>query len=122
MGRMPNGDLTPYDTGERAQPLVWVSADSRRPAEDERDRYGKVDFEDDGGETLATVHVERVEACHVLVVYSAKTNTEARINLDADLGIYDVSEPEPTPPTTTHRSSGHDFGRMAELDEHSHDL
>jgi hypothetical protein len=79
--------LTPYDTGARLEPAVWVLPDRRRPEEFEPDRYGKVDFNDDTDTTLATVHAERVEACHVLVVYSHETNSEARINLDADLDL-----------------------------------
>jgi hypothetical protein len=77
--------LTPYDTGQRLEPAVWVLPDRRRPEEHEPDRYGKVDFNDDTNTTIATVHAERVETCHILVVYSHETNTEVRINLDADL-------------------------------------
>jgi hypothetical protein len=80
--------LTPYDTGERLQPGAWVTPDPRRPEEYDRDRYGKVDFDDDESATLATIHVERVETCHIAVVYSAKTNTELRVNLDADLDLF----------------------------------
>jgi hypothetical protein len=77
--------LTPYDTGARMQPQVWVLPDRRRPEEFDADRYGKVDFEDDAGTTIATVHGERVDGTYVLVVYSAETNSEIRINLSADL-------------------------------------
>lgn len=79
--------LTPYDTGERAQPMVWTTPDRRRPEEHDPDRYGKVDFEDDSGTTLATVHVERVDGCYVLVAYSHSTDSIVRVNLDADLGV-----------------------------------
>lgn len=50
--------LSPYDTGERAQPQVWVTPDQRRPAEDNRDSYGRVDFDDADGTTLCTIWVE----------------------------------------------------------------
>ena len=43
---------TPYDTGERAEPTAWSVG------EDDED-YGKVDFDDDAGETIATVWFER---------------------------------------------------------------
>lgn len=41
--------LTPYDTGEIAQPHVW-------PIKESAD-YGLVDFDDDEGSTIATVIV-----------------------------------------------------------------
>lgn len=87
--------LTPYDTGERLEPSVWVTPDRRRPEEYDRDRYGKVDFNDDTDTTIGTVHGERVDGTHVLVVYSHETNTEARVNLNANLDIYDVSSRPP---------------------------
>lgn len=80
--------LTPYDTGSRLEPAVWVLPDRRRPEEHDPDRYGRVDFNDDTDATIATVYAERVESCHILVVYSHETNSEVRINLDADLDIF----------------------------------
>lgn len=46
--------LTPYDTGKRSQPKVWTSA--HRDTEDD---YGKVDFDDDAGGTVATLYIEK---------------------------------------------------------------
>ncbi len=64
--------LTPYDTGTRAEPRPWVnpdgSAGSDRSRKAEPDDYGRVDFDDDSGSTLATVRVERRGGQHVLVV------------------------------------------------------
>lgn len=51
--------LTPYDTGKRLVPQVWVLGDRRRPAEHDEDRYGRVDFDDDTSTTILTVYVER---------------------------------------------------------------
>jgi hypothetical protein len=45
---------TPYDTGKRSEPKVWTE----RHIEDEGD-YGKVDFEDDAGGTVATLYIEK---------------------------------------------------------------
>lgn len=52
---------SPYDTGERLEPHPWVrdgitGNEYRRPAE--RDDYGRVDFDDDEGTTIATLHIE----------------------------------------------------------------
>lgn len=55
-------DLTPYDTGERATPIPWVSTGSDFTAIlDDRDPedFGNVDFEDDEGRTIATIHLSR---------------------------------------------------------------
>ncbi len=41
-------NLTPYDTGERFQPRVWVASPTRP------DSYGRVDFENDEGATDLT--------------------------------------------------------------------
>ena len=57
-------DLTPYDTNERAEPVIWVvpetgwieSTIADRRAE--TDDWGKVDFDDDSGATLVTIWVE----------------------------------------------------------------
>ena len=54
-------ELTPYDTGERAIPIPWVGApgdfttDLNRAPED----FGNVDFDDDEGRTIATIHLSR---------------------------------------------------------------
>jgi len=65
-------DLTPYDTGERAEPRPWVNPDGSAGSDGSRqaepDDYGRVDFDDDSGSTLATVRVERRSGRHVLVV------------------------------------------------------
>lgn len=63
-------ERTPYDTGVRAQPHPWVKylskigewvagSENLRPAQD--DDFGRVDFDDDSGATLATVYVDRDE-------------------------------------------------------------
>lgn len=52
---------TPYDTGARLEPHLWVrdgitGSEYQRPAE--ADDYGRVDFDDDEGTTIATLHIE----------------------------------------------------------------
>lgn len=58
-------ELTPYDTGVRAEPKVWPLGAYQDDHPDGRngafDSYGKVDFEDDSGEHLATIWLERNE-------------------------------------------------------------
>ncbi|MEV5068905.1 hypothetical protein MRBLMI12_000461 [Microbacterium sp. LMI12-1-1.1] len=54
---------SPFDTGQRAEPREWshatMHAISRmvgREVAEELDRFGRVDFEDDAGSTVAIVH------------------------------------------------------------------
>lgn len=57
-------DPNPYDTGERATPIPWVSAGSDFTAiHDDRDPddFGRVDFENDSSETVATIHLSKRE-------------------------------------------------------------
>lgn len=64
--------LTPYDTGERLEPHVWVKGEMARsgglPRRVIRDDYGRVDFENEEGSTVLTVLVERVADGYVLRV------------------------------------------------------
>ena len=50
---------TPYDTGKRSEPKPWHVQPRNLPDPEELDRYGKVDFEDDAGGTLATLYIEK---------------------------------------------------------------
>lgn len=53
--------LTPYDTGERLEPMPWVKdgiAGQFEPRPAEPDDYGRVDF-DDSDSTVATLWIER---------------------------------------------------------------
>lgn len=58
--------LTPYDRGERMQPVFWVTqeggvwiAGEERPRRAEDADFGKVDFDDDENASMVTVWVER---------------------------------------------------------------
>lgn len=87
----PPKPLTPYDTGERLEPKVWVVggiSGHEYPRLSEPDDYGRVDFDDDAGTTVATVYAKRVDGTFVLVVYSHETDSETAVNLMADLSIY----------------------------------
>lgn len=52
-------ELTPYDTGERLQPCRWHIQPRNLPDPEERDRYGRVDFDNDEGATMVSVHVSK---------------------------------------------------------------
>lgn len=64
-------ELTPYDKGTRLQPMPWHVQPRNLPDPEEADRYGKVDFDDDEGSTVATLWIERQEDnTYVLKGYS----------------------------------------------------
>ncbi|GAA3844766.1 hypothetical protein KACC15558_26250 [Brevibacterium ammoniilyticum] len=58
-------DLTPYDTGKRLEPRVWVHGTVTSPDGEAREAveadYGRVDFDNDMGATIATVFMEPSE-------------------------------------------------------------
>lgn len=65
--------LTPYDTGSRLEPHPWVrGTGAPMPRETNTglvspDDFGRVDFDDDEGRTVVTVHIERTDhGDHVL--------------------------------------------------------
>lgn len=67
-----NERLTPYDTGERLEPHVWVKGEVATPGglprQVTRDDFGRVDFDNEEGGTVLTVHVERTAAGYTLRV------------------------------------------------------
>ncbi|OJU47384.1 MAG: hypothetical protein BGN98_03885 [Microbacterium sp. 69-7] len=81
---------TPYDQGTRLEPLVWVTdgitgQENPRPAE--ADDYGRVDFDDDAGITVATVHIE-AEPDAAEAVYVMKVNVNAPVIIHGPGGEY----------------------------------
>jgi hypothetical protein len=68
-------DLTPYDTGKRAEPKVWEA----RHRESDED-YGKVDFNAEDDYTIATLHIRKDgDDGYILGGY---TNEPLRIDID----------------------------------------
>lgn len=72
-------NLTPYDTGQRAEPHIWPVPESLSTVARVLDesRFGKVDFEDEEGVTIATIWVERNERGHYIV----------HVSHDGDVGL-----------------------------------
>lgn len=75
--------LTPYDTGERAEPSTWTPSNSHlysMPDQDRelvvanhRDDFGKVDFDDDESATIATVWATPTDTGWTLHVHEASS-------------------------------------------------
>lgn len=77
-------DPSPYDTGARAEPKVWLphgtKVDQATPAEN----FGKVDFDNDSAETLCTVYVEKnPDGSHTVHIQSMVELGELSIMLGA---------------------------------------
>lgn len=53
MSQIATHTPTPYDTGERLQPMFWPAV------ADKPESYGRVDFEDDESATQVSAYVER---------------------------------------------------------------
>jgi hypothetical protein len=74
---MNTSNRTPYDTGERAEPLIWVGrrgdewrAGTGGTRAAEPDDFGRVDFDDDTKNTIGTVHgVRNADGTYTLHVY-----------------------------------------------------
>lgn len=75
---------TPYDTGKRSEPKVWP----RGVMEDDGD-YGKVDFENDEGGTIATLYIEQSDdrSSYTLKGY---TNEPLKVDIEQE----DPQEPQ----------------------------
>lgn len=58
-------ELTPYDTGARLEPRVWVHENVTSPNGEARPAepgdYGRVDFDNDEGATVASLYIEAIE-------------------------------------------------------------
>jgi hypothetical protein len=75
-----NGELTPYDTGERLAPIPWVQGEAKRRGIAEKDDYGKVDFDDDESSTVATLWIEKgPDGTYVLKGY---TNDPLKVEIE----------------------------------------
>ena len=65
MGAAMTRNLTPYDTGDRLEPKIWVASTSA-VTRDNGDDFGKVDFDDDTSETVATLWLEKRDGVYVI--------------------------------------------------------
>lgn len=84
------GKLTPYDTGARLEPHVWVhgqttSPEGRaRPAED--GDFGRVDFDLDDGTSLVTVYLMPTDSGYEMHIHQHGEDY---------LAVYGANEPAP---------------------------
>lgn len=81
--------LTPYDNGTRLEPHVWVrrgdvATPGGLPRRVEENDYGRVDFDDDEGRTVLTLHVERTAEGYTLHVENL--TAPLRIEVERDEG------------------------------------
>lgn len=74
--------LTPYDTGERLEPRPWVSKIVGLIGQN-RDMFGKVDFDNDESATEFTIYVERKNG-QLVINIEAHTNSPYVIKNNGD--------------------------------------
>lgn len=55
----PNAELTPYDTGDRCEAKTWLPYGTTVTEATPAENFGKVDFENDAGETVAVAYLAR---------------------------------------------------------------
>lgn len=80
--------LSPYDTGKRAEPKPWLHESKGAVAEMApiarelaEDQFGRVDFEDNAGETLVTVWIELGETGeHVVHIQEHTTEVMVKVH------------------------------------------
>ena len=73
--------LTPYDTGERLEPKLWVGSTQGVGSQNDRDDWGKVDFDNDESSTELTIYVEDKGGDLVVHIYS-QGGREYTIDID----------------------------------------
>lgn len=96
-------ELSPYDTGERLQPAPWPVADlaaaARSLTAEERDRFGRVDFDTPESETAVTVVAKTDSSDPSLTVVVVTPLAARRIRIvvqDRSLD-WEAAPPEPEP-------------------------
>lgn len=93
-------NLTPYDTGARCEPKLWQPDRASVLAAmsgDEGQDIGNVDFDDDEGHTVATVHVSRTsDGVFTVHVVPSSMSRSWRSSSTASLSCDDSSSPTAT--------------------------
>lgn len=103
-------EMNPYDDGYRLKPKAWVNdgiAGEEDPRPATADDYGRVDFDNDAGETVVTVWIQKTEAGYIVrveeqqdVELAIETGSDrqlresAMMKLDADLRVATVDHDE----------------------------
>lgn len=83
--------LTPYDIGARLEPQVWHT-------DSDPDRYGRVDFDDDEGATIASAYVQRLPSGAYTLVVTRVSDVRLVVDVDgAHALIVDPDEPSHVP-------------------------
>lgn len=76
---------TPYDTGERLEPKSWLPYGTEVTGITPAENFGKVDFDDDEGATVAVAYMARDEdGGYTLHVVSLDAVGAVRVNLVDD--------------------------------------
>lgn len=85
--------LTPYDAGERLEPKLWQ--EDGDPHLDDPDRYGRVDFDDDEGATIASAHIQRLPSGAFTLVVTRVSDVRLVVDVDGEHALL-VNQHEPS--------------------------
>lgn len=94
--------ITPYDSGYRLEPHLWPTAGAEAA-----DGYGRVDFENENGETVFTLYAQKTETGYIIraddhldvsLAFETRSDREARraamTHLDQELSAIGRAQPE----------------------------
>lgn len=76
--------LTPYDKGDRLEPIPWHVQPRNLPKLEESVRYGKVDFDNEESATVLIAHVERNEDRES---YTLHADVQGEVDLTVKLAV-----------------------------------
>ena len=77
--------LSPYDTGVRCEAKPWLPYGTKVTEATPAENFGKVDFDDDEGHTVAVVHLERgADGRYTVHVNSLCADDEIQVELSLE--------------------------------------
>ncbi|WP_394941179.1 hypothetical protein [Psychromicrobium sp. YIM B11713] len=80
--------LSPYDTGVRLEPRNWLPYGTTVADTTPVENFGKVDFNDDAGETTAVAYIEREDGKYTMHVTPLCEGRDLRVVLHAEDGEF----------------------------------
>lgn len=90
---MSQRTLNPYDTGNRCEAKPWISYDTEVCEAFPAENFGKVDFDDDCGDTVCVVYVERGDdGRHIVHVESLCPDDEIVVEVSMESRTVRIDE------------------------------
>lgn len=77
-------ELNPYDTGQALEPKSWLPYDTRVSPATPKDNFGKVDFDDENGDTEVVIQVLRDDKDEYTIHITPLSEKTPHINIIRD--------------------------------------